>query len=81
MPNVVLLDRVVTGTLPDYCTHGYASCVMCREMCWMGHATSQVIESGDAVPLCLDCAPNVIPPGTHATVNLADHKRADGPHD
>lgn len=79
MMDVVIVDRV-TETLPEYCTHGYASCVVCKNMCWMGSETSQIIESGRAVPICLDCAKQVIPAGTTATERLADHRRADGPH-
>lgn len=79
---VLVLDRVVGGTLPDYCTHGYASCAFCGFMCWIGHATSEMLLAGqDIQPICMTCAAAMVPPGTKPEVRLHDHRRADGPHE
>lgn len=75
--SVVVLDRVGDGTKPDYCTHGYASCVRCGELCWMGHETSKPLEAGEAYAICLECADAVIPQGT-PHVHLNDPKRWEG---
>lgn len=77
---VVLLDRVVAGVTPEYCTHGYASCVNCGQLCWLGHETERAVSAAEAYPLCLDCAREVIPPDMRPTERLEDHRRADGPH-
>lgn len=77
---VVLLDRVVEGVTPDYCTHGYISCVQCSHLCWMGDETAKALTAGGIYPLCLDCAPDVIPADAKFTEHLDDHLRADGPH-
>lgn len=80
---VVILDRVVKDVLPEYCTHGYAECVRCYHPCWLGDQTQEIITSGDALPLCMVCATEIIPPGSEAIRDRAqvrDHRRADGPH-
>ncbi len=80
---VILLDRVVKDETPEYCTHGYAECVRCFHLCWLGDRTQQVVVSGDAFPLCMACAKEVIPPGAEAIkdrTQLRDRRRADGPH-
>jgi hypothetical protein len=56
MTQVVLLDRVRPGTGPDYEVLGYASCAACDELCWLGSRTHQLVASGSARPLCLDCS-------------------------
>ncbi len=75
--NVVLLDRVGDGTRPDYCIHGYASCVRCHELCWLGHETEPAVSSGSAYPLCLDCARITLPGNATRVGSLHDR----GPHD
>lgn len=78
---VVILDRVVEGVTPDYCTHGYISCVSCSNLCWMGDQTQKVLTSGERIfPLCLTCAPSVVPPDHPVVRRVDDHRRADGPH-
>jgi hypothetical protein len=80
---VILLDRVVKDQTPEYCTHGYAECVRCYHPCWLGDQTQKVVTSGDALPLCMVCAGEVIPAGAEALrdrTQLQDHRRADGPH-
>ena len=67
--SVIVLERVSDypkGTLPEYCTHGYAECVACFELCFLGHATSEVVTAGKAVPMCRQCAMKSIPPDSQA---------------
>ena len=80
--NIIVLDRVSDypkGELPEYCTHGYAECVTCSEMCFLGHETSKVVHSKEAVPLCRQCAAKHVT-GTHPHRRVVDHLRRDGPH-
>lgn len=81
--SVIVLDRVVKNQLPEYCTHGYAECVRCYHLCWLGDRTRQIVASGEALPLCRECATEVIPPGSvpmRDRTQIRDHRRADGPH-
>lgn len=79
--NVLVLERVVEGVTPDYCTHGYATCTGCQHPCWIGHATAQVLTRREAVPLCIPCATTMIPPESRQPVKrVLDHRREDGPH-
>ncbi len=80
---VILLDRVVKDVTPEYCVHGYVECIRCSALCWLGHETEKAVTSGEANPLCLDCAKLVIPADSTAIkdrTQLRDHRRADGPH-
>lgn len=82
--NIIILDRVVKNALPDYCVHGYASCIRCDHMCWLGHETEKVVASLEASAICLDCANELhaagLLPLDKATTHVQDHLRADGPH-
>ena len=78
--SVIVLDRVVKNALPDYCCHGYASCVRCNELCWLGHETERIVASHEASALCLDCANEMKDELGPASYRVEDHKRADGPH-
>lgn len=76
--NLVVLDRV-TGEVPDYCVHGYATCVQCDTVCWLGSETVTLVSRKDAYPICMECMTKLMPqakPGWNAN----DHRRADGPH-
>jgi hypothetical protein len=79
---IVLLDRVGPD-LPDYCTHGYVTCVRCERLCWLGDKTKEVIANKEAFPVCLTCATEILPPGARpeSTLRVEDHRRADGPHE
>lgn len=77
---VVMLERI-TAEKPDYCVHGYAECVRCRRMCFLGSETSRIVVEGKAFPLCLECGAEIIPSDTHPIERAEDHRRADGPHD
>jgi hypothetical protein len=80
-PPVVVLDRVEPGRTPPYCIHGRASCVGgCGEWVWLGDQTHEVVVSGMAAPLCMQCAKQLIPPDVERLAQLEDHRRADGPH-
>jgi hypothetical protein len=80
---VVVLDRIVTGWVPPYCTHGRATCVGdCGEWVWLGHATWEAVVQREVLPLCQPCALRLIPPADRKVVGrLDDHLRADGPHE
>lgn len=81
--SVIVLDRVsdfAKGAVPEYCTHGYAECVACAEMCFLGHATEGVVVSGEALPICKQCAIRNVPPDTKPVTRYEDHLRKDGPH-
>lgn len=77
--SVVILERI-TAAKPDYCVHGYAECVHCRRMCFLGSETSKMVSAGGHLPLCIECGQALIPAGTESAGNANDHKRADGPH-
>lgn len=82
MPAVAILDRIEPNWTPPYCTHGRATCVGgCGEWVWLGHKTHDVVKSGQAQPLCKECANRLIPPDTKADGRIEDHRRADGPHE
>lgn len=79
--DVVVLDRIEPGVVPPYCTHGRATCMGgCGNWCWLGDRTHDVVASGAALPLCRQCAQRLIPPNCRPSRNIADHRRADGPH-
>lgn len=52
---VVMVDRIADGP-PTYCVHGFASCVRCDQLCYLGSETAQVVGERTAYPLCLPCA-------------------------
>lgn len=83
---IILLDRVKKGFRPDYCLHGQAPCVRCREWVHLGHDSVKVVQAGEAKPLCMDCVNNLIelgewPADARPTSRVEDHKRAAGPHE
>lgn len=82
--SLVVLDRVVRHKTPEYCVHGYVSCVKCDHMCWLGHETVKGVTERGLVPICLDCAKkmkaNGLLPG-EPDDRIEDHLRKDGPHE
>lgn len=78
---VVVLDVIEPGITPDYCCHGRTTCITCNEWCWLGHKTVEIVQSGEALPICQPCAVKHIPPGTLPIDRVEDHLRADGPHE
>lgn len=79
---VIVLDRVCDVPEPDYCIHGRATCVNCPEWVWLGHASYDIVSSGQAYALCQPCATRLIQPDSGALrTHIRDHKRADGPHE
>jgi hypothetical protein len=78
---VVVLDIIEPGITPDYCCHGRATCIACNEWVWLGHKTFEVVNSGEALPICMPCAIRNIPPDTEPIARVEDHLRADGPHE
>lgn len=79
---LLVLDRVVKDVVPEYCTHGYATCINCSFPCWIGHATEKTLLGGEALPICKECAAVLIPPEHRTPIGrVVDHLRADGPHE
>lgn len=81
---VVVLERVQANYTPAYCLHGYASCVLCDSLCYMGSETSQMIKSKGYSPICGQCANRLASEGALTEAdrigNTHDHLRRDGPH-
>lgn len=77
---VVVLERIEAGVTPDYCIHGRVTCYWCPEWCWLGDRTHDLVSSGQAAPICKECAAKLIPQGSRPVNNVGDHRRADGPH-
>ncbi len=48
---------------PPYCVHGFASCVGCEKLCYLGSETSKVVadRSRGVYPICIHCAETRIP--------------------
>jgi hypothetical protein len=80
--NVIVLERIVEGETPDYCVHGRATCMgNCGEWVWLGSETVKVVQKGDHMPLCRECAAVMLPVGKQMPIgHIDDHRRADGPH-
>ena len=53
---IVVLDRVEHGVQPAYCTHGKSTCHGCDDWCWLGDHTYELVASGEAMPMCQECA-------------------------
>jgi hypothetical protein len=53
---VVIVDRVADLAEPSYCVHGYAECIACYEMTYLGDQTFEAAISGRIAPLCQPCA-------------------------
>lgn len=82
MAAVVVLERIEPGQPdPPYCLHGRTACVGdCGEWLWLGSETLGVVESGEALPLCQECASKVIGPDALLVRQVRDHRLTDGPH-
>lgn len=79
---VVILERIEPGQPePDYCIHGRTVCVECDEWCWLGSETFKVVNSRQALPLCIQCATRLFPPDARPDRTIRDHRVADGPHE
>lgn len=80
---VIVLERIVEGVDPDYCIHGRCTCRNCDHWCWLGDETHKIVETGEVMPLCKECATVMIPPDAVKVGPIEranDHRRADGPH-
>lgn len=81
MDTIVVLDRIEPGQpKPDYCIHGKVPCAGCQDWCWLGDKTYDVVKTGQAKPLCHQCAGRLIPAEFRRVANVGDHRRAAGPH-
>lgn len=82
MVNVIVLDRIEPGEpKPEYCVHGRATCMGgCGEWVWLGDKTFEIVNSGQAMPLCRHCAIRLGLDSRNRAGNVRDHRRADGPH-
>lgn len=81
MPDVIVLDRIEPGITPAYCCHGRTPCLACGEWCWLGHTSHDVVFTGAALGICLQCANTLIPADVKPSFRVEDHLRADGPHE
>ncbi len=80
-PKWVVTDRIEPGVAqPEYCIHGRATCIRCDDWVWLGDQTYKLVASGEAAPICRQCAGRLIPEGTPTIGHINDHRRADGPH-
>lgn len=84
---VIILERIVEGVTPDYCTHGKVTCYWCGEWCWLGDQSYDIVRSGDAASMCMECANEKWTkaqaegiPLPRPLKNAGDHLRKDGPH-
>lgn len=57
----VVLDRVEDVPKPSYCVHGFCTCNVCGEICYLGSETSKLVAEQQAQPICLTCAKLYIP--------------------
>lgn len=48
----------------------------CDEWVWLGDQTCKVVASGEAEPLCKQCAVRLVPAGTQPDGHVKDHRRA-----
>jgi hypothetical protein len=72
---VVILERIEPGVVPDYCVHGKVTCYWCDEWCWLGSETYEAVISGDAAPMCRECGAKHIPDdGVKWIGRLDDHR-------
>ncbi len=77
----IVLDRIEPGETPPYCIHGRSTCMGgCNEWVWLGSETAKLVQSGQAVPLCRECATRLVAPTSTLVRNISDHMRIDGPH-
>jgi hypothetical protein len=74
---VVVLDRTADVPTPEYCVHGYATCVACGAWCYLGSESVRLVESRHVKPLCMVCAPKVIPLGMFPSGKANDRPHKD----
>lgn len=70
-PNrAIIVERCADDADPDYCVHGKTQCDKCREWCWLGDNSFEMVCAGKATPLCVVCATelNAITPTTYLGV-------------
>lgn len=53
---LVVLQRCSDAPRPDYIVFGKTMCYRCQQWCWLGSETLQVVNSGSAMPFCVECA-------------------------
>lgn len=59
----VVLERIADDPEPTaYYVVGRTRCFQCDAWCHLGPETIKVVESGEAMPMCLHCATGVIKP-------------------
>lgn len=83
MSGWVVLDLIEPGEpLPEYCTHGRATCMApgCKEWVWLGHTTHDLVKFQGYLPICLPCAGKYMRPEDRKG-QVTDHKRVWGPHE
>lgn len=56
----VVLERIEDDPEPEYPVHGRTKCFACDRWCHLGVQTLQVVESGEAAPMCRQCAEPIV---------------------
>ncbi len=83
MATIIVLDRIEPGEPePEYCIHGRTPCMGgCGEWVWLGDQSFKIVESGTALPVCMQCAYRLVPPEERNPIRgLRDRRRSEGPH-
>lgn len=70
---IIALERIEPGITPAYVVYGKVTCYGCDEWCWLGNVTFQLIQSGSAAGLCLECVAEKLP-DLEPVCNLQDER-------
>lgn len=74
MRTVVVVDRKVAGATPRYHVAATTLCTKCGETVWLGPKTVTAVRGG-AMPICVECAIEVIPPDAEKAGRLVEPPR------
>lgn len=58
---VTVLERVDPDRQPAIVSTARTRCLWCNRWCWLGDQTMQLVMSGGAAPMCLECATQYLP--------------------
>jgi hypothetical protein len=61
MERFAVLGRVTPEEKPDFVTTARTRCLWCDYWCWLGDKTMEFILAGEAAPMCLECATDLVP--------------------
>jgi hypothetical protein len=61
-PNVItVVERVSENPHPEYLPYAKTRCLRCDEWCWLGDQSFKVVSGGKAMPVCQQCARELVP--------------------